>query len=137
MLQKILIVDDEPEFVELVSWVLAKEGYSVQTATSSLEGLNRARQIMPDLILLDLILPELDGTAVSEILRQLPSTASIPILMLSGCATPEARLIAMNAGVNDYLTKPFSPKQLVAKVGEILANDLRLAESRALDDTRW
>ena len=117
---KILVVDDEPDVIELVGFNLRAEGYKVDTAETGLEGLNKARSILPDLIILDLMLPELDGTAVCEILRALPSTASIPVLMLTACSSAPIKAIAIKAGVDDFITKPFSPVELVARVGQVL-----------------
>ena len=135
MQPRVLIVDDEPEFVELVSWVLRKEGYGVESAYDGLEALDKARSAQPDLIVLDLMLPELDGTAVCEILRQLPSTSRIPILMVTGCASDACKVIALNAGADEYLVKPCSPRDLVARVNFVL----KAAHSKEieLDDKLW
>jgi two-component system, OmpR family, alkaline phosphatase synthesis response regulator PhoP len=127
MRQNILIADDEPELVELVRWILSKEGYQVHSAANSLEAINRARELLPDLIVLDLVMPDLDGTSACEILRRLPSTASIPVLMVTGCATQNARFVALNSGVSAYMTKPFTPSQLVSKVHELLAVEYPVA----------
>ena len=120
MQSKILVVDDEQDVVELVGFNLRAAGYKVETAETGLEALNKARSTLPDLIILDLMLPELDGTAICEILRTLPSTALIPVLMLTACSTPAMKMIAMKAGVDDYITKPFSPQDLVARVRQVL-----------------
>ncbi len=117
---KILVVDDERDVIELVGFNLRAAGYEVETAETGLEALNKARSILPDLIILDLMLPELDGTAICEILRKLPSTASIPILMLIACSSASAKSVALKAGVDDFITKPFSPHDLIARVGEVL-----------------
>jgi DNA-binding response OmpR family regulator len=137
MTQTILVVDDEPDFVEMLTWVLNKEGYVVESASGGLEGLNKAKIVLPDLIVLDLMLPELDGRAVCEILRQLPSTAAIPVLMLTGCATEACKAIALEAGVDEYVTKPFSPKMLVSKIRTTLDRNRREPELQALDDALW
>ena len=120
MQQKILVVDDEPDIVELIAFNLEAEGYAVITATSGLEALNRARAILPDLIVLDLMLPELDGLAVCEILRRLPSTAPIPIIMLTAWKSELSRMIGLQAGAEEYMTKPFSPRDLVVRVNQTL-----------------
>jgi two-component system alkaline phosphatase synthesis response regulator PhoP len=99
---------------------LKNEGYDVLTALDGSEALNLARKFLPDLIVLDLMLPELDGIAVCEILHRLPSTASIPVVMLTGWSTAEARKVGMTAGAVEYITKPFSPRDLVKRVNEIL-----------------
>ena len=120
MQQKILIVDDEPDIVELIAFNLEAEGYAVITATSGLEALNRARAILPDLIVLDLMLPELDGFAVCEILRRLPSTALIPVIILTAWKNELSRMIGLQAGAEEYITKPFSPRDLVSRVNQTL-----------------
>jgi two-component system alkaline phosphatase synthesis response regulator PhoP len=118
--QKILVVDDEPDILELLSFNLKAEGYDVITATTGPEALRRARDILPDLIVLDLMLPELDGIAVCEILHRLPSTAMIPIIMLTAWKSEISRLIGLNTGAEDYITKPFSPRDLVLRVKHTL-----------------
>ena len=129
MQQKVLVVDDEPDVIELLGFNLRAAGYWVETATTGLQALNKARYILPDIIILDLLLPELDGTAVCEILRVLPSTATIPILMLTACSSTEAKAIAVQAGVNDFITKPFSPADLTARVGRALEMRAALSHS--------
>lgn len=117
---KILVVDDERDVTELVSFNLRAAGYRVETAATGLEALAKARSILPDLIILDLMLPDLDGTAICEILRKLPSTNSIPVLMLTACSSEAAKIVAVKAGVDDFITKPFSPNDLVNRVGQVL-----------------
>ncbi len=120
MQQKILVVDDEPDIVELLTFNLQAEGYEVITATNGLEALNQARAALPDLIVLDLMMPELDGMAVSEILHRLPSTSLIPIIMLTAWKTEISRVIGLATGADDYMTKPFSPRDLVVRVNKTL-----------------
>jgi DNA-binding response OmpR family regulator len=93
-----LVVDDEPDLVELVSFNLRAEGYDVVTAANGLEALDRARAVLPDLIVLDLMMPELDGLSVCEILRRLPSTAPIPVIMLTAWKSELTRIIGMDTG---------------------------------------
>jgi two-component system alkaline phosphatase synthesis response regulator PhoP len=120
MTSKILVVDDERDISELVAFNLREEGYEVLTAIDGMQALNLARQSLPDLIVLDLMLPELDGVAVCEILKRLPSTAAIPVVMLTGWATEQARHIGLQAGATEYVTKPFSPRDLVRRINAIL-----------------
>jgi two-component system alkaline phosphatase synthesis response regulator PhoP len=122
MSSKILVVDDERDITELVAFNLKEEGYEVITAIDGMQALNLARQHLPDLIVLDLMLPELDGVAVCEILHRLPSTASIPVVMLTGWSTEQARKIGLQAGAAEYITKPFSPRDLVRRVKTILGS---------------
>lgn len=130
--QKILVVDDEPDIVELVSFNLKAEGYEVITAANGLEALNQARAALPDLIVLDLMLPELDGLAVCEILHRLPSTAFIPIIMVTAWKNELSRVIGLETGAEDYLTKPFSPRELVTRVN----NALRAQDARSVERDR-
>jgi DNA-binding response OmpR family regulator len=108
--QKILVVDDEPDIVELLAFNLKAEGYEVITAANGLEALNQARATLPDLIVLDLMLPELDGLAVCEILHRLPSTAPIPVIMLTAWKSELSRVLGLETGAEEYITKPFSPR---------------------------
>ena len=124
MRKKILVVEDDPDLVELLSFNLRGCGFTVSTASDGLDALKKARTILPDLILLDLMLPELDGFGVCEILRREPATASIPIIMVTAMSSQFARLAGLEAGANDYITKPFSPKQLIARVQAFLAQPL-------------
>jgi DNA-binding response OmpR family regulator len=125
MAQKILVVDDEDDLAELLSFSLRQEGYEVFKACNGAEALKRARAVLPDLILLDLMLPELDGMAVCEILRRLPSTAQIPIIMVTAWTSEQSRILGLEAGAADYVTKPFSPRELVLRVNRLLQNPTR------------
>jgi DNA-binding response OmpR family regulator len=117
----ILTVDDEQDVTALVSFHLARAGYEVFTASSGREALDSVRNRRPDLILLDLMLPDIDGFGVCEILRRQPATATIPIVILTAWATNDARHLGLELGALDYLTKPFSPKDLVARVERLLS----------------
>jgi DNA-binding response OmpR family regulator len=118
--KKILVVDDDADVVDLVAFNLEAAGYSVGTAADGLEALQKARSIVPDLILLDLMLPELDGFAVCETLRQNPTTAMVPIIMLTAWSSQLGRFAGLDAGATDYVTKPFSPRELVSRVTHLL-----------------
>jgi two-component system alkaline phosphatase synthesis response regulator PhoP len=118
--KKILVVEDDPDLVELLSFNLRGCGFAVSTAADGLDALKKARSIVPDLILLDLMLPELDGFGVCEILRREPETARIPMIMVTAISSQFARMAGLEAGANDYITKPFSPKQLIARVQALL-----------------
>jgi len=120
MQRKILVVDDDPEVTELLRFNLKGAGFAVGTAPNGRIALKKACSLAPDLIVLDLMMPELDGFAVCEILRHDPATARIPILMLTAVSSQFARLTGLEAGANDYLTKPFSPRELVARVQLLL-----------------
>lgn len=120
MPKKILVVEDDPDMAELLRFNLKTEGYALGTATDGIEALKKAQSIRPDLILLDLMLPELDGFAVCEILRHDPRTASIPIIILTALSSQLSRLNGLDAGANLYLTKPFSHKYLLQCIQELL-----------------
>jgi two-component system phosphate regulon response regulator PhoB len=117
---KILVVDDEPEAVELVEFNLKQGGFDVLTATDGSEAVKKARTALPSLIVLDLMLPEIDGLEVCKMLRRDPATASIPIVMLTAKAAEIDRVLGLELGADDYLTKPFSPRELVLRVRKIL-----------------
>jgi len=119
----VLIVEDDPETVELVSLYLRRDGYHVLSASDGLEGLRLAREARPDLVILDLMLPGLDGMQVGRILRE---EADVPIIMLTARVDEKDRLAGLELGADDYVTKPFSPRELAARVKAVLrrsAND--------------
>ena len=120
---KILSVDDERDVTDLVSFHLARAGYQVTTAASGREALEAVQLTRPDLIILDLMLPDIDGFGICEILRRQAATATIPIVILTAWATTDAQHLGLELGALDYLTKPFSPKELVERVRRLL--DLR------------
>ena len=117
MNRTILVVDDDKKIVDLVSLYLKRDGYSVLTAFDGQEALDVARRKQPDLIVLDLLLPELNGTDVCRLLR---AESRVPIIMLTARSTDEDKLIGLDLGADDYLTKPFNPRELVARVRAVL-----------------
>jgi len=129
MRNRVLVVEDDPDLVELLRFNLGSAGFSITTASNGVEALKMARSGSPDLILLDLMLPELDGFAVCEILRRDPATAQVPIIMLTALSSELARFTGLECGANDYVTKPFSPKLLVSRVGEMLGRDAAACSS--------
>jgi two-component system alkaline phosphatase synthesis response regulator PhoP len=116
----ILCVDDERDVTDLLRFLLVRVGYEVRVAASGREALTAVRAQRPDLILLDLMLPDVDGLGLCEILRREPATAAIPIMMLTAWATPDAKAHGLALGACDYLTKPFRPSELVARVRGLL-----------------
>jgi len=114
---KILVVDDDRNIVDLVRLYLERDGYQVLVAYDGLEALKLARQRHPDLIVLDLLLPEVDGLDVCRILQ---TESKVPIIMLTAKTTEEDKLIGLELGADDYVTKPFSPRELVARVRAVL-----------------
>ena len=120
MNRTILVVDDEPRIVELARDYLEHAGFDVVTAADGPSGLAAARDKAPDLVVLDLGLPGLDGLDVTRQLRQGQSTAALPILMLTARDDELDKLLGLELGADDYLTKPFSPRELVARVKAVL-----------------
>ena len=117
MTQKILVVDDEPHIVELVRYNLLQEGFEVLTAHDGDEALTKTRQGHPDLIVLDIMLPYVDGL---EVCRQIRRESGVPIIMLTAKDGELERVVGLELGADDYVTKPFSPRELVARVRAIL-----------------
>jgi DNA-binding response OmpR family regulator len=120
MSAKILVVDDEEDMLELVSFNLRLHGYEVLLASTGLDALTKARKFLPDLIILDLMLDGMDGYSICEILRAQPATATLPIIMLTALTGQIARLNGLAAGANEFLSKPFSPQRLILSVKQIL-----------------
>jgi DNA-binding response OmpR family regulator len=120
MRRKILVVDDDADIVELLSFNLKQAGFAIGTAANGIEALKKVRSMKFDLILLDLMLPEMDGFAVCETLRRHADTAAIPIIMLTALSGELGRLSGLACGANEYITKPFSPRLLVSKVDALL-----------------
>jgi phosphate regulon transcriptional regulator PhoB len=120
MSDKILVVDDEPDALELIEFNLKTAGYEVISAMDGNAALRKARQMVPSLIILDLMLPEVDGMEVCKILRREPDTAKIPIIMLTAKAAEIDRVLGLELGADDYVTKPFSPRELVLRVKGLL-----------------
>ena len=120
MSAKILIVDDDPEMVELLGLALTEAGYSPRAATTGREAIAEAQRLSPDLVILDLLLPDLNGFSVCEDLRRQPGTASVPIIMITGLAGRFPRLVGVEMGVNAYVNKPFQTQELVSCVDVLL-----------------
>jgi len=118
--RKILVVEDEADFLDLLRLHFKQEGFAIATATNGLDAVKKARSLMPDLILLDVMLPELDGFAVCEILRNDSATASIPVLMLTGLCGQMSRCAGIESGATEFVTKPTNPEDIVSKVKELL-----------------
>ncbi len=120
MSERVLIVDDEPDLLELVRVNLAQAGYEVEMCASGQEGLDRVRQAPPDLLVLDLMLPDLPGTEVCRRIRSEERFAELPILMLTAKSEEVDRVVGFELGADDYVSKPFSPRELTLRVGAIL-----------------
>jgi phosphate regulon transcriptional regulator PhoB len=116
----VLVVEDEPDIRNLIVHHLTREGFRCRTAATGPEALARVRAALPDLVVLDLMLPEMDGLEVCRRLRGDPSTATLPLIMLTAKADEVDRIVGLELGADDYLAKPFSPKELVARVRAVL-----------------
>ncbi|MBK8781340.1 MAG: response regulator transcription factor [Anaerolineales bacterium] len=117
MPKKILIVDDEPQIVEICRDYLKAAGYETVTASNGAQGLSLARREKPDLIVLDLMMPEMDGLDVT---REIRRESDVPIIMLTARVEETDKLIGLELGADDYITKPFSPRELVARIRVVL-----------------
>lgn len=118
--KKILVVDDEPDVTELVSYNLKAKGFHVESLNDATASLSKARQYHPDLIILDIMMPDLSGIQICRILRNDNKLARIPIIFLTAKAEPQDRIEGLESGADDYLAKPFSPKELILRVESIL-----------------
>ena len=127
----ILVVDDEKDLVELLTYNLEQEGFNVQSASDGEKALDLIKGKRPDLILLDLMLPGVKGLDICRILRGKPETAGIPIIMLTARSNDVDKIVGLEMGADDYVTKPFSIRELVARVRAVL----RRADARD-DDTK-
>jgi CheY-like chemotaxis protein/MinD-like ATPase involved in chromosome partitioning or flagellar assembly len=132
MSEKILIVDDDLDTLRLVGLMLQRQGYQISAATNGQQGLDKAFEEDPDLILLDVMMPDMDGYEVTRRLRQNPSTADTPILMFTAKTQLDDKVAGFEVGANDYLTKPTHPSELQARVKTLLA---RVSEKKPVNRT--
>ena len=145
--ETILIIEDEPDIVELVQYNLEREGYQVVSATDGESGLREARAKRPRLVILDLMLPGMDGLEVCRELRSSDETRALPILMLTAKSEETDVVMGLGVGADDYVAKPFSPRELVARVRALLRRASLRAQAKAasriengplaLDSTRF
>jgi phosphate regulon transcriptional regulator PhoB len=120
MAREVLVVEDEPDIRRLVVLHLERDGFRCRTATTGSDALREVKAAIPDLVVLDLMLPEVDGLEVCRRLRRDTSTASVPIIMLTAKSDEVDRIVGLEIGADDYIGKPFSPKELVARVRAVL-----------------
>jgi two-component system phosphate regulon response regulator PhoB len=118
--ERILVIEDEPDLLELIEVNLKAAGFDIVSETTGTAGLNTARKSIPALIVLDVMLPELDGLEICKMLRRDTATAAIPILMLTARASELDRVLGLELGADDYVTKPFSTRELVLRVKNLL-----------------
>jgi phosphate regulon transcriptional regulator PhoB len=118
--QKILVVDDEHDIIELLSYNLAREGFDVATAADGEEALKKIRGELFDLVVLDLMMPGIQGMELCRILRNDPKTRNVPVIMLTAKTDEVDRILGLEMGADDYLTKPFSVRELIARIKAVL-----------------
>ena len=131
--EKILVIDDEKDIVELVEYNLEKDGYKVISAYDGVAGLDLAKKELPNLIILDLMLPEMDGLEVCRYLKQDERIKNIPVIMLTAKSEESDIVVGLQLGADDYIVKPFSPKVLGARVKTILR---RMVEKQKPNEVR-
>ncbi|MBA3385701.1 MAG: winged helix-turn-helix domain-containing protein [Verrucomicrobiota bacterium] len=129
---KILVIEDEPDVVDMLTLALRKAGgFTVTTAADGGDGLRRAREELPALIILDLMLPKMPGLEVCKVLKSDPATRHIPIIMLTAKAEEIDRIVGLEVGADDYVTKPFSPREIVLRMKAIM----RRGKGEVVDET--
>ncbi len=127
--KKILLIDDEQDILEILSYNLEKEGYQVSTASNGNEGIEKAKQIIPDLILLDVMMPEKDGIETCQDLRKIKELQKTLIVFLSARSEEFSQLAGFQAGANDYIVKIIKPKILISKVNALLQLTSQVSET--------
>ena len=127
--KKILLIDDEQDILEILSYNLEKEGYDVSTASNGIQGIEKAREIIPDLILLDVMMPEKDGIETCQDLRKIKELQQTLIVFLSARSEEFSQLAGFQAGANDYIVKIIKPKILISKVNALLQLTSRVSDS--------
>ncbi len=118
--EKILVIEDEPDIAEVLQYNLEKEGFDVDTARRGDTGLEAIRRDGPDLVVLDLMLPGIDGLELTRLLKRDPQTARLPIVMLTARGEEVDRIVGLELGADDYISKPFSPREVVLRVKAVL-----------------
>jgi two-component system phosphate regulon response regulator PhoB len=118
--ERILLIEDEPDIAEVLQYNLEKEGFKVDTARRGDTGLDAVRSDVPDLIVLDLMLPGIDGLELARLLKREPGTARIPVVMLTARGEEVDRIVGLELGADDYISKPFSPREVVLRVKAVL-----------------
>ncbi|MBW2426627.1 MAG: response regulator transcription factor [Deltaproteobacteria bacterium] len=120
MAKRILVVDDEPDILELTRFALSQEGFQVETAATGDEAMATLRRTRPDLVVLDLMLPDRPGTEICRSMRSTPELADVPVIMLTARSDEVDRIVGFELGADDYVTKPFSPRELCLRVKAVM-----------------
>ena len=126
----ILVVDDDPNVLEILDMYLNKEGYKVSTASDGSQALEKTKDVQPDLVILDIMMPQLDG---HEVLRHIRQKSQLPVIFLSAKEEEFDRVLGLELGADDYVTKPFSPREMVARVKAILKRTVETAQKNKRD----
>jgi two-component system alkaline phosphatase synthesis response regulator PhoP len=129
---KILLVDDEPDILEIVGYNLSQEGYQISTAINGKEAVAKAKKVLPHLIIMDVMMPEMDGMEACENIRKIPELSNVIIAFLTARSEDYSQVAGFDAGADDYITKPIKPKLLVSKVKALLR---RLKETEQNSET--
>ena len=129
---KILLVDDEPDILEIIGYNLAQEEYQIFTASNGKEAISKAKKVIPDLIIMDVMMPEMDGMEACENIRKIPELSNVLITFLTARSEDYSQVAGFDAGADDYITKPIKPKLLVSKVKALLR---RLKDKEQNSDT--
>ena len=127
---RVLVIEDEQDVAELIRYNLAKEGYEVRVVANGVDGLKQARESRPDMILLDIMVPQLNGWEVCRRLKQEPDTREVPVIMVTGRVEEGDKVLGFEMGADDYVTKPFSPRELLARIRAVIRRG-KSAESPA------
>ena len=131
--QKILIVDDEPDILELIEYNLKKEGYQVYLASNGQDGINVAKKVQPDLIILDIMMPKMDGIEACRLMRAIPEFKNTFMVFLTARSEEYSEIAGFNVGADDYIAKPIKPRALVSRINAILR---RNASSEDISDNK-
>ncbi|HET6350049.1 MAG TPA: response regulator [Candidatus Krumholzibacteria bacterium] len=130
---KIVVIEDEEDILEVIAYNLKREGYEVTTSTSGEDGLAKIERAAPDLVILDLMLPEIDGLDLCRKLKSDPVTKAIPVIMVTAKGEESDVVLGLGMGADDYMVKPFSPKELVARVKAVLRRSRGAPETERKD----
>lgn len=132
-LKKILIADDEPDILEIISFNLEKEGFVVYTATDGNDAINKAQKLLPDLIILDVMMPHKTGIEACAILRQQPQLKETPIIILTALSDEQTHIKGLESGADDFVNKPISPKVLVSRVNSLFRRTRNIDTSKTIE----
>lgn len=128
VIHKVLVVDDEPDIVELLAYNLEKEGYEVETATNGKQALDLVQDFMPELVVLDIMMPHIDGIETARKLRAMPDFKNTYILFLTARAEEYSEVAAFEVGADDYITKPIKPRALMSRINALFRREAQKAE---------